>query len=60
MPSLIERTTWDQWVALGSKDMYVKAHEKVEEILASDIKHPLEHNVKKEIDEIVEEATFKL
>lgn len=60
IPPLSDRITYDEWVALGSKDLYEKAHERVEQILASDLKDPLDHNTKKTIDEIVEAAGREL
>jgi len=55
-PRLADRNTYEDWVRLGSPDMYENAHKRVEEILASELKNPLPENVIKEIDEIVAEA----
>jgi len=40
-PELCERSTLDQWVALGRPDMYAKARQKVEQILSSPPRNPL-------------------
>jgi trimethylamine--corrinoid protein Co-methyltransferase len=55
-PRLADRNSYEDWVKLGSPDMYKNAHERVKEILASEQKNPLPLNVTKEIDEIAEEA----
>jgi trimethylamine--corrinoid protein Co-methyltransferase len=55
-PTLADRDTYEDWIKLGSPDMYKNANKRVTEILASEHKSPLPINVIKEIDEIVEEA----
>jgi trimethylamine--corrinoid protein Co-methyltransferase len=41
LPQLIDRNSFDPWVALGRPDLYDNARQKVEEILASPQKNPL-------------------
>ena len=55
-PTLADRDTYEDWIKLGSPDMYKNAHKRVKEILASEQKSLLPANVIKEIDEIVNEA----
>lgn len=57
---IVDRGTYNDWLALGRPDMFSEAHKKVESILADDVKHPLEHNAEKVIKEIMDEATAKL
>lgn len=59
-PELADRNSYDEWISLGRPDMFSNARKKVEKILADEIKYPLEKNVEKEIDEILEEAKAKL
>ena len=56
-PTLADRDTYEDWIKLGSPDMYKNANKRVKEILAAEQKSPLSANVIKEIDEIVEEAS---
>ena len=55
-PILADRDTYEDWIKLGSPDMYQNAHKRVKEILASEPKNPLPVNVAKELDEIAEAA----
>jgi trimethylamine--corrinoid protein Co-methyltransferase len=55
-PLLADRDTYEDWIKLGSPDMYKNANKRVKEILAAEQKSPLSANVTKEIDEIVQEA----
>jgi len=60
VPELLERNSYDEWLDLGKPNMLQNARQKVEEILASEIKHPLSLNTEKEINEVLEEAKAKL
>ena len=55
-PLLADRDTYEDWIKLGSPDMYQNAHKRVKEILAGEPKNPLPVNVAKELDEIAETA----
>ncbi|NLT47211.1 MAG: hypothetical protein GXX92_02240, partial [Clostridiales bacterium] len=59
-PWLSERSTYETWLEMGSPDMFSKAHQKVEEILAAEMKNPLDPQTEKIIREIMEEAKAKL
>jgi len=56
MPQLCDRNTFEQWVALGRPDVYDKAGEKVEEILASPQKNPLPDDVIGKLEDIMRRA----
>lgn len=58
--TLMDRISYDEWLRTGSKDLYAKAHDKVTEILNSEMKHPLDYNTEKLINEIVKEAAIAL
>jgi trimethylamine--corrinoid protein Co-methyltransferase len=60
MPQLADRNTFDQWVALGRPDIYDKAREKVEEILASPQKNPLPDDVIGKLEDIMRRADEEL
>jgi len=55
-PALADRNPFNQWVALGRPDLYDKAREKVEEILASPPKNPLPDDVIGKLEEIMRKA----
>jgi trimethylamine--corrinoid protein Co-methyltransferase len=55
-PSLCDRNTYDQWDELGRPDMYDKAREQVEEILASPQKNPLPDDVIGKLEDIMRRA----
>jgi len=55
-PVLMDRNPFDQWVALGRPDLYDKAKEKVEEILASPQKNPLPDDVIGKLEDIMRKA----
>ncbi|MGI6734006.1 MAG: trimethylamine methyltransferase family protein [Anaerovoracaceae bacterium] len=59
-PVLSERSTYDAWMEMGSPSMFSKAHEKVENILAAEMRNPLDSQTQKVIEEIMEEAKAKL
>ena len=50
---LVNRAGFDAWVQLGRPDMYSKAREIVEEILASAPQHPLSDDQAGKLDEII-------
>jgi trimethylamine--corrinoid protein Co-methyltransferase len=56
----LDRGTYDDWLADGSKELTDKAHERVIEILAAEQRCPMDHNIEKAILEIAEEAQRKL
>ena len=60
MPQLADRNSCDQWVALGRPDMYDKAREKVEKILASPQKNPLPDDVIGKLEDIMRRADEEL
>jgi trimethylamine--corrinoid protein Co-methyltransferase len=59
-PSLSDRHTAERWVELGRSDMYSKARERVEEILAAPQKNPLPDDVIGKLDDIARRADEEL
>jgi trimethylamine--corrinoid protein Co-methyltransferase len=55
-PSLCDRSTYENWDELGRPDMYDKAKERVEEILASPQKNPLPDDVLGKLEDIMRRA----
>jgi trimethylamine--corrinoid protein Co-methyltransferase len=55
-PSLCDRNTYEQWDELGRPDMYDKAREKAEEILAAPQKNPLPDDVIGKLEDIMRRA----
>jgi trimethylamine--corrinoid protein Co-methyltransferase len=60
MPILSDRNSFESWVNLGRPDLYTKAQEKVEEILAVPQKHPLSDDVIGKLEEIMRRAEEEL
>ncbi len=60
LPELANRSTYNEWLELGSPSMYSEAHKKVENILTAEIKNSLNPSTEKVIKEIMEEAKAKL
>ena len=60
MPFLSDRSSFESWVNLGRPDLYSKAHEKVEEILATPQKHPVSDDVVGKLEEIMRKAETEL
>jgi trimethylamine--corrinoid protein Co-methyltransferase len=60
MPQLCDRNTFEQWVELGRPDVYDKAREKVEEILATPQKNPLPDDVIGKLEDIMRRANEEL
>jgi len=60
MPVLADRNSFNQWETLGRPDLYDKAREKVEEILASPQKSPLPDDVIGKLEEIMRKAEVEL
>ena len=60
MPQLADRNTFEQWVELGRPDVYDKAREKVEEILAGPLKNPLSDDVIGKLEDIIRRADEEL
>jgi len=54
--TLCDRNTHEDWDKLGRPDMYGKARERVEEILASPQKNPLPDDVIGKLEEIMRRA----
>ena len=59
-PELANRSTYSEWLKLGSPSMFSEAHKKVEKILSGELKNPLSPSTEKVIKEIMEEAKAKL
>ncbi len=59
-PSLCDRNTYEQWDDFGRADMYDKAKERVEEILASPQKNPLPSDVIGKLEDIISRANEEL
>ena len=57
---LFERSSYDEWMALGNPDLWQNAHKKVQEILAAEQRIPVAPNLEKLIREIMAEAEAKL
>jgi len=55
-PSLCDRETYEKWDEFGRPDMYDKAKERVEEILASPQKNPLPDDVIGKLEDIMQRA----
>jgi trimethylamine--corrinoid protein Co-methyltransferase len=60
MPQLCDRNTFEQWVELGRPDVYDKAREKVEEILATPQKNPLPDDVIGKLEDIMRRSDEEL
>ncbi|MCG6909329.1 MAG: trimethylamine methyltransferase family protein [Deltaproteobacteria bacterium] len=56
IPALCDRNTFEQWVDLGRPDIYDRARERVEEILASPQKNPLPEDVAGKLEDIMRKA----
>jgi trimethylamine--corrinoid protein Co-methyltransferase len=59
-PKLSDRHTFERWAELGRPDLYSKARERVEEILATPQKNPLPDDVIGKLDEIARRADEEL
>jgi len=60
MPQLFDRNTYEQWVELGRPDVYDKAAQKIEEILATPQKNPLPDDVVGKLEDIMRRADEEL
>ena len=56
VPMLCDRNTYERWCELGRPDVYSKAKEKVEEILAQPQKNPLPDDVIGKLEDIMKRA----
>ena len=56
MPSLFDRESYDKWAKSGSKPLREKAKERVIQIITSHRPVPIEPNIKRKLDEIVERS----
>lgn len=59
-PALCDRDSYEEWLSLGSPDMFRKAHNKAQSILSSELKNPLDSATIKILNEIMDEAKAKL
>jgi len=59
-PDLCDRSTYERWDGIGRPDMYDKAKERVEEILASPQKDPLPDEVIGKLEDIMRRADAEL
>lgn len=55
-PRLCDRSDWDSWRARGGKSMAERARQRKEELLRAHEPEPIDENLEKEIDSIVETA----
>jgi trimethylamine:corrinoid methyltransferase-like protein len=55
-PSLCDRNTYEKWHELGRPDIYDRARERVEEILATPQKNPLPDDVIGKLEDIMRRA----
>jgi len=60
MSALCDRGTFEEWVSLGRPDIYDRAKERVEEILALPQKNPLSDDVIGKLEEIMRRADDEL
>ncbi len=60
LTDLLDRNTLEQWQALGRPDIYNKARQKVEEILAAPLEDALPEDVCGKLDEILARAEREL
>ena len=60
VPALCDRNTFEQWVELGRPDLYDRARERVEEILAAPQKKPLPDDVIAKLEDIMRRADEEL
>jgi len=56
MPSLVDRRSYDAWEQAGSKSLRESARDKVKDILANHKVPPLERDVQKKLDAVIERA----
>jgi trimethylamine--corrinoid protein Co-methyltransferase len=56
MPNLVDRRSFDAWSKDGSKSMRDRAREKVKDILANHKVEPLNPDVQKKLDAVIEKA----
>ena len=56
IPSLCDRNTFEEWVELGRSDIYDRARERVEEILALPRKNTLPDDVVGKLEDIMKRA----
>jgi len=53
VPNLFERSSWRNWEAAGSKNLFQKASEETQHLLKTHRPPPLEIHVSEKLDEIV-------
>lgn len=58
--NLLDNGSYEEWISLGSPNMFSEANKKAKKILESEPICPLEKNVEKILKEIMEEAKAKL
>ncbi|MBM3888188.1 MAG: hypothetical protein FJ388_03585 [Verrucomicrobia bacterium] len=59
-PELVDRNTYERWAELGRPDVYTKARQRVEAILASPLKNPLPDAVIGKLETIMRRADEEL
>jgi trimethylamine--corrinoid protein Co-methyltransferase len=59
-PKLIDRSPYESWLSLGRPDMYAKARDEVQRILADMLADPLPEEVSAKLDEILRRADKEL
>ena len=59
-PRLVDRNAFERWEEFGKPDMYSRARQRVDEILAGPLKNPLPGDVAAKLDEILRRADADL
>ena len=59
-PKLVDRNAFERWEELGKPDMYSRARQRVDEILAGPLKNPLPGEVAEKLDAILRRADAEL
>jgi trimethylamine--corrinoid protein Co-methyltransferase len=60
IPRLLDRNNWERWWSSGHKSLAQAASERKEQLLASHEQAPLEPELAREIDRLVEQASKRL
>jgi trimethylamine--corrinoid protein Co-methyltransferase len=59
-PKLVDRNTYEAWMELGKPDLYSRARERVRELLAAPVTHPLPDAAIGRLEEVVRRADAEL
>lgn len=59
-PALTERTSYEDWEEQGRPDMYSRAHDRVEAILAGPERYPLPDDIKGKLEDLMNRADREL